>query len=191
MARRALLGVAAAIGIALAACGSSTPNRNSSASSSSTSAAEASSPAAGASTAPGSSAPANAAGAVTFSVRVALTGKDAVSGSFIARAALAPGVSGCVSPSELTGNVGGHHVDLQINTSGGVNQQASLSPGDVNLIIDSDIWGVGSSANAPQGTSGTLQRSITHGALAFQDLYLQSNPAQVPQESGSITWTCP
>lgn len=139
-----------------------------------------------ASSSSGTSTTSSSARAPTYTAHVAVSGQDSVAGAFNATA-----VSACGPPNDLSGTVAGHHVDLQMSSAGPAGQQVQLSPGDIVLVIDSDNWGVGSGANAPQGTTGTLQRNDDgSGALTFQNLYLQSNPSQVPQESGSITWTC-
>jgi len=130
-------------------------------------------------------------GSPSYTVTVALTGKDQLGGTFAAHPGGNPSSNGCAVVSELSGTLGANRIDLQINTSAPAGQPAVLSPGDLNLIIDADNWGVGSSANAPQGTTGTLERRPDgSGSLTFANLYLQSNPAQEPQESGTVRWTC-
>ena len=121
-----------------------------------------------------------------YTVQVSLTGSDAVSGSF------SEPVAQCAPPSDLSGTVASHLVELQIHVGGAASgQPQGLSPGDIDVVVDSDTWGVASSANAPHGSSGSLQRNADgSGTASFQNLALQSNSAKQPQESGSITWTC-
>lgn len=125
----------------------------------------------------------------TYSVTVSLTGTDLVQGTFTQP--VDPGASThCQPPNQLSGSPGGQHVQAQFTGTPSGTPQA-LSPGDILLTIGSHTWGVASASNAPHGTSGTLQRnSDGSGSLQFQNLALQTNFAQQPQESGSITWTC-
>ena len=124
----------------------------------------------------------------TYSVNVSVTGTDTVQGSFTQAV---PGPGGkCPPPNQLSGSVSGQQITLQMPQSGSSAPQA-LSPGDVLLTIGSRTWGVASASNAPHGTSGMLQRNTDgSGSVQFQNLALQSNFAQQPQESGSVTWTC-
>lgn len=116
---------------------------------------------------------------------MALTGTDTVNGGFT------QSISSCSPPSDLTGTVQGQSVDVKMPASAPIGTPQQLSPGDVTLTVGSHVWGVASASNAPHATSGTLQRNTDGGgSAAFQNLALQSNPAQVPQESGTITWTC-
>lgn len=124
----------------------------------------------------------------TYSVTVSLTGTDLAQGSFTQP--VDAGGSRCQPPNQLSGNVGGQHLQAQFAGSPSASPQA-LSPGDLLLTIGSHTWGVASASNAPHGTSGTLQRNADgSGSAQFQNLALQTNFAQQPQESGSITWTC-
>lgn len=120
-----------------------------------------------------------------YSVQVTLTGTDAVQGTFTQP------VSQCTPPTNLAGTVQAQHVELQIPSASPTGQSLPLSPGDIVVLVGSHSWGVFSASNAPHGSSGTLQRnSDGSGSTAFQNLALQGNLAQQPQESGSITWTC-
>lgn len=125
----------------------------------------------------------------TYNVTVSLTGTDLVQGTFTQP--VDPGASShCQPPNQLGGGVGGQQVQAQFPGAPSGTPQA-LSPGDLLVTIGSHTWGVASAANAPHGTSGTLQRNTDGGGSAqFQNLALQTNFAQQPQESGSITWTC-
>ncbi|MBV8527416.1 MAG: hypothetical protein JOZ75_03790 [Candidatus Dormibacteraeota bacterium] len=124
----------------------------------------------------------------TYNVTVSLTGTDLAQGSFAQP--VDPGGSRCQPPSQLSGSVGGQHVQAQFAGAPSATPQ-TLSPGDLLLTVGTHTWGVASAANAPHGTSGTLQRnSDGSGSAQFQNLALQTNFAQQPQESGSITWTC-
>lgn len=125
----------------------------------------------------------------TYDVTVSLTGTDLAQGSFTQP--VDPSASShCQPPNELSGSVGGQHVQAQfVGTPTGTPQV--LSPGDLLLTVGSHTWGVASASNAPHGTSGTVQRnSDGSGSAQFQNLALQTNFAQQPQESGSVTWTC-
>lgn len=125
----------------------------------------------------------------TYNVTVSLTGTDQVQGAFTQ--AVDPGASShCQPPNQLSGSVGGQHVQAQFAGTPSATPQG-LSPGDLLLTVGTHTWGVASASNAPHGTSGTLQRnSDGSGSAQFQNLALQTNFAQQPQESGSITWTC-
>jgi hypothetical protein len=124
----------------------------------------------------------------TYSVTVSLTGGDTVQGSFTQ--AVPAGGGHCSSPGQLSGSISSQQVTLQMAASGASGSQP-LSPGDLLLTVGSHTWGVASASNAPHGTTGSLQRnSDGSGAAQFQNLALQSNVAQQPQESGSVTWTC-
>ena len=125
----------------------------------------------------------------TYNVTVSLTGTDLAQGAFTQPAD--PGASShCPPPNQLSGSVGGQHVQAQFTGAASGTPQ-TLSPGDLLLTVGSHTWGVASASNAPHGTSGTLQRnSDGSGSAQFQNLALQTNFAQQPQESGSITWTC-
>lgn len=125
----------------------------------------------------------------TYSVQISLTGTDALQGSFAQP--VAGGVR-CPVPSDLAGTVSGQHVDVQMpNAARGIGQPQQLSPGDLQVIVGGNTWGVASASNAPHATTGTLQRnSDGGGSTLFQNLALQSNPSQQPQESGTITWSC-
>ena len=125
----------------------------------------------------------------TYTVTVSLTGTDVAQGSFTQL--VDPGASSrCQPPNQLSGSVGGQHVQAQfVGTPSGAPQ--ALSPGDLLLTVGSHTWGVASASNAPHGTSGAVQRnSDGSGSAQFQNLALETNFAQQPQESGSITWTC-
>jgi hypothetical protein len=125
----------------------------------------------------------------TYSVTVSLTGTDAAQGSFT-QPVDASASSHCAPPNQLGGSVGAQHVQIQFAGAPPSGAQA-LSPGDLLLTVGSHTWGVASASNAPQGTSGTVQRnSDGSGSAQFQNLALQTNFSQQPQESGSITWTC-
>ena len=128
----------------------------------------------------------------TYTVQVALTGGDAVQGTFTETlSASASSTAHCPVPSDLSGSVGSRHVELQMTISSGPSTQQTLSPGDIQLIVDGDTWGVASASNAPHGSSGSLQRNADgSGSASFQNLALQSDPSHQPQESGSINWTC-
>ena len=125
----------------------------------------------------------------TYSVTVSLTGTDLAQGIFTQ--AVDPGASShCQPPNQLSGSVGGQHVQAQFTGAPSGTPQA-LSPGDLLLTVGSHTWGVASASNAPHGTSGTVQRnSDGSGSAQFQNLALETNFAQQPQEGGSITWTC-
>ena len=125
----------------------------------------------------------------TYNVTVSLTGTDLAQGTFTQP--VDPGaISHCQPPNQLSGSVGGQHVQAQFVGSASGTPQA-LSPGDLLLTVGSHTWGVASASNAPHGTSGTLQRnSDGSGSAQFQNLALQTSFGQQPQESGSITWTC-
>ena len=125
----------------------------------------------------------------TYTVQVSLSGGDAVSGTFTEPV---PSSSAhCAIPSDLSGTVGSRHVELQMSSASGPSSQQTLSPGDIQVVVDSDTWGVASASNAPHGSSGSLVRNADgSGSTAFQNLALQSDTAHQPQESGSITWTC-
>ena len=125
----------------------------------------------------------------TYNVTVSLTGTDPAQGSFTQP--VDPGASShCQPPNELSGTVSGPHVQAQfVGTPSGTPQ--ALSPGDLLLTVGNHTWGVASASNAPHGTTGTVQRNADgSGSAQFQNLALQTNFAQQPQESGSITWTC-
>jgi hypothetical protein len=124
-------------------------------------------------------------------VQVSLSGTDTVQGSFTQAIAGATSAH-CPVPNDLAGTVSPQHVELQLpSTTSGIGQPQPLSPGDIQLTVDGHTWGVASASNAPHATTGTLQRnSDGSGSASFQNLALQSNSAQQPQESGSITWTC-
>ena len=125
----------------------------------------------------------------TYSVTVSLTGTDLAQGSFTQP--VDPGASThCQPPNQISGSAGGQHVQAQFTGTPSGTAQA-LSPGDLLLTVGSHTWGVASASNAPHGTSGTVQRnSDGSGSAQFQNLALQTNFAQQPQESGNITWTC-
>lgn len=125
----------------------------------------------------------------TYNVTVSLTGTDLAQGSFTQP--VDPGASThCQPPNQINGSAGGQHVQAQFTGTPSGTPQA-LSPGDLLLTVGSHTWGVASASNAPHGTSGTVQRnSDGSGSAQFQNLALQTNFAQQPQESGSITWTC-
>ena len=125
----------------------------------------------------------------TYNVTVSLTGTDPGQGNFTQPVDPAA-TSHCQPPNQLSGSAGGQHVQAQfVGTPSGTPQ--TLSPGDLLLTIGSHTWGVASASNAPQGTSGTVQRNADgSGSAQFQNLALQTNFGQQPQESGSITWTC-
>lgn len=122
-------------------------------------------------------------------MQVTLTGTDTAQGSFTQAA---QGSAHCPVPTDLAGDVSGSHVELQLpSAASGIGQPQTLSPGDLQVIVGAHTWGVASASNAPHATVGTLQRnSDGSGSTAFQNLALQSNPSQQPQESGSFTWTC-
>ncbi|MFN2581762.1 MAG: hypothetical protein ABR498_03365 [Candidatus Dormibacteria bacterium] len=128
----------------------------------------------------------------TYTVNVSVNGTDNVQGSFIEPLTLSNSSAHCPVPSDITGDVSGKHIELQMPMNGApTGQSQALSPGDLQLIIGSNTWGVASASNAPHGTSGTLKRNADgSGAADFQGLSLQSNPAQQPQESGAVTWSC-
>ena len=97
----------------------------------------------------------------------------------------------CPIPSDLSGTVASRHVELQMSITSTPSTQQTLSPGDIQVVVDADTWGVASSSNAPHGSTGSLQRNADgSGSTAFQNLALQSDSSHQPQESGSITWTC-
>ncbi|HEX6538636.1 MAG TPA: hypothetical protein VF155_05605 [Candidatus Dormibacteraeota bacterium] len=124
----------------------------------------------------------------TYTVTVSLTGTDLAQGSFTQP--VDAGGSHCQPPNQLSGTVGGQHVQAQFAGAPSATPQ-TLSPGDLLLTVGSHTWGVASASNAPHGTSGTLQRSSDgSGSAQFQNLALETNFGQQPQESGSITWTC-
>lgn len=124
----------------------------------------------------------------TYNVTVSLTGSDPAQGSFTQP--VDPGAGRCQPPNQLSGNAGGQHLQAQFAGPPSATPQ-TLSPGDLLLTVGSHTWGVASASNAPHGTSGTLQRnSDGSGSAQFQNLALQTNFAQQPQESGTITWTC-
>lgn len=179
---------AGAIGIAVTACGSSsspTPSHNS------TPAASATPSPTGPFNPPGGTTPTPAAAPNgTYSVQVSITGTDSVQGSF--SQAIVAGSAHCPVPTDLAGTASGQHLEVQMPAAtSGIGQPQQLSPGDLQVIVGPHVWGVASASNAPHATSGTLQRnSDGSGSAAFQNLGLQTNPSQQPQESGSITWTC-
>ncbi len=120
-----------------------------------------------------------------YSVQVALTGTDSVQGTFT------QGVGQCQAAGSLSGTVSGQQVTLLMPGSNVSGQAVTLSPGDLQVTVGGHVWGVASAANAPHATSGTLQRNTNgSGSAQFQNLALQGNSAQQPQESGTITWTC-
>ena len=124
----------------------------------------------------------------TYSVTVAVSGTDNVQGSFTQ----AVGASAhCSPPGQLSGTVSGQNITLQLSGAPPPVSVPVLSPGDMLLTLGTHTWGVASAANAPHGTTGSLQRDADgSGNAQFQNLALQSNFAQQPQESGSVTWTC-
>ena len=120
-----------------------------------------------------------------YSVQVAVTGTDSVQGSF------SQSVAACAPATNLAGTVQGQRVGLQMPGASPVGQPLPLSPGDIVVIVGGHSWGVASAANAPRASSGTLQRNADgSGSATFQNLALQGNLSQQPQESGTITWTC-
>ena len=125
----------------------------------------------------------------TYTVTVSLTGTDLAQGNFT-QPVDAGASRHCQPPNQLSGSAGGQHVQAQfVGTPSGTPQ--TLSPGDLLLTIGSHTWGVASASNAPHGTTGTVQRNADgSGSAQFQNLALQTNFGQQPQESGSITWTC-
>ena len=125
----------------------------------------------------------------TYTVNVSLTGTDLAQGSFTQP--VDPSASShCQPPNQLGGTVGGQHIQAQFTGAPSGTPQV-LSPGDLLLTVGTHTWGVASASNAPHGTTGTVQRnSDGSGNAQFQNLALQTNFAQQPQESGSITWTC-
>ena len=128
------------------------------------------------------------AGGVAYIVQASLSGSDSVQGSFTSHNAGA-----CGAPEHLTGIIGAHSISVLTPVGQGATagQAVSLTPGDVTVQVDSDTWVVGSSSNAPQGSSGQFEyMSNGSGTLTFQNLALSSNPARQPQESGSFQWTC-
>jgi hypothetical protein len=122
-----------------------------------------------------------------YSFAVSLSGADAVQGS-----AGAPAAGGCGTPTGFSATVGGAQVRFEINNrSAPAGQPVQLSPGDIVVQVGADVWNVGSSSNAPHGTTGTLVHDTDgSGAATFMDLYLAADPMRTPQESGSIRWTC-
>lgn len=121
-------------------------------------------------------------------MQVSIAGTEAVQGSFTQAVA---GSARCPVPTDLTGTISGQHLDVQMPGTAGIGQARQLSPGDLQVRVGGDTWGVASASNAPHATTGTLQRnSDGSGSAVFQNLALESNPAQQPQESGSVTWTC-
>ena len=126
-----------------------------------------------------------------YTVHVSVSGRDSVAGSFVLSPVVAGGSATCLVPNDLSGSVGRHHVDVLIKSGVVGPTSQPLSPGAVELTIDSDTWTVGSSANTPTGTTGTLQRDPNGGGdLEFQNLALRGSPSSQPQESGSVTWSC-
>jgi hypothetical protein len=123
-----------------------------------------------------------------YTFQVTLSGSDALQGSLRVPA----GAGGCGLPSGFTGAIAGREVRFAINNrSEPTGQSAPLSPGDITLQVGGDTWNVGSSANAPQGTTGALQHGAAgSGRAGFANLYLVSNPMHTPQESGTISWSC-
>lgn len=120
-----------------------------------------------------------------YAVQVALSGTDTVQGTF------SQPVAQCSPPTNLAGTVQGQQVGLQMPGASPVGQSLPLSPGDIVVVVGAHNWGVASASNAPHASSGTLQRnSDGGGSAAFQNLALQGNLSQQPQESGTVIWTC-
>jgi hypothetical protein len=121
-------------------------------------------------------------------MQVALTGLDPVQGT-----ATVPAADGCVTPTSISATYGTHLVTLKINAQMAAGQTSQpLSPGDISVTIDTDTWTTTDSANAPQGSSGTLtETSGGNGNVTVQHLF-DSSSAQGPSsdESGTISWTC-
>ena len=122
-----------------------------------------------------------------YMVQTSLTGTDVVSGSFTAAAS-----GGCVAPNDVRGTVGGHSVDLHISAMVAQPGQAQgLSPGDITVTFDADTWSVGSAANSPKPSSGSLQvNADASGTVTFQNLYLSSSAGSMSLEGGQFSWTC-
>ena len=121
---------------------------------------------------------------------VAVSGTDNVQGSFTQAVDAGAGTH-CSPPGQLSGTVSGTNITLQLTGAPPPVTVPVLSPGDLLLTLGTHTWGVASAANAPHGTAGSLQRNADgSGTAQFQNLALQSNFGQQPQESGSVTWTC-
>jgi hypothetical protein len=122
-----------------------------------------------------------------FAVQTTLTGTDVVNGGFTV-----PAPGGCVAPMDLTGLVGAKRVDLHILAMvASPGKAQNLSPGDITVSVDSDVWAVGSAANSPKPSSGTLHiNADASGAVAFQNLYLSSSSGSTSLESGQFSWSC-
>jgi hypothetical protein len=177
-----VIGIGGAMIALLGACGTTNQPANTGSSSASPTASPTSSPtsAANATSTATASAPA-------FAVQATLTGADPVNGAFIVAA---PG--GCVAPNDLSGTINGHQVGLHIVAMVAQPGQAqALSPGDITVSFDADIWAVGSAANSPKPSSGTLHiNADASGAVAFQNLYLSSTSGSMSLESGQFSWSC-
>jgi hypothetical protein len=129
------------------------------------------------------------AGGAQYTLQVDLNGLDAVQGS-----AIVPAANGCVQPTRIAATFGAHLVSLQINVKpqSGPPAPLTLSPGDLTVTIDNDAWSVASSANAPQGTQGTITFTGAASAdVSVQHLFDGQSPrGPSSDEGGTISWSC-
>jgi hypothetical protein len=82
-------------------------------------------------------------------------------------------------------------VDLHISAMPQPGQTQGLSPGDITVTVDAHMWSVGSAANSPKPSTGSLTvNSDASGTVTFQNLFLSSGSGSTSLEGGEFGWTC-